>query len=256
MADTPASRKAIDFYNWLEDNLGVACVDLQRAVYYAICESLGASGDFYFVPDNSNAVYATTPTSMQVKLSAGLGFMNAVPVYVPSVLTSLTLVAPDSNPRIDVLAVDADTRAIVMFTGEQNASPVAPTVTGNRIAVAQIYHRVGETTIEDVDDSTNAYITNLYTFNGTFTDTDTTPSIAGNNTWNTPWTVAAPYEITTFDGGYAGKEIMIIGRNADCVVKKGSNLKMSADWTATPYCSLTLRHGGANWIEKSRSANS
>jgi hypothetical protein len=67
--------------------------------------------------------------------------------------------------------------------------------------------------------------------------------------------VAAPYDITTFDDGYTGLQITIVGRNADCTVKQGSNLKLSADWPATLYHTLTLEYGSVNWFERGRSAN-
>ena len=251
MADTPSSRKASDFYDWLEDNVGVAFVDVQQAAFLALLRAMNRTGDTYIPATGDRAVLATDPVSMQVTLQAGVAFMNGVPVYVPADLTTGVLVAPVSNPRIDIVAIDADTRAIEVFTGAEGAVPVAPTVTGNRVAAMQIYHRVGETSIKNNDDASNGYLV----YPPVFTDADATPSVSGSRFWWTPTTVAAPYDITSLAGGYAGLEITIIGGNADATIKQAGTLKLSGDWTATLYHTLTVVFGGTNWFEKSRSAN-
>lgn len=256
MAQTPSSRKAVDLYDWMEDEVRVAFQNVQRAAYWAARRHIGATGDFYLRYDGGRAVVPTAPASMRVTLKAGVGFLNAVPVPVPADLTSALLVAPVSDPRIDVLAVDAASGAIVIFGGTEAAAPVAPTVTGDRIPVANIYHLVGETTIVANADGSNGYIANLQDGYIILTDGDTTPSVLLTKNVDTPPTVAAPYKITMFDDGYRGQEITITGYNADCVVKKVGNLKLSADWTATPHHTLRLVFGGTNWREISRSANS
>jgi len=255
MAEVIPSRKAQDFFDWLEDNVGVAFVDVQQAVFWMISNAIAGTGDWYFRSDGGSNVLATTPTSMQVTLKAGFGFLNGVPLYIAADITSDVFVAPNSDPRIDVLAIDADTRLIVIFEGAEDPAPVAPAVTGNCVGVAEIYHRVGETTIKQLDDSVNGYITNLYMSIQAFTDADATPSVLAAKLISTPTTVAAPYNITMFHDGYRGQEITLIGYNPDCTVKQGSNLKINGDWTATAYCTLRLLFGGTNWFEISRSPN-
>lgn len=251
------SRKAIAFKNWLDDNLGISIVDLQQALYRLTNFALGASGDWYFRAAGNRPVIATVASSMQVTLKAGVGFLDGVPIQVSADITSLSFVAPVSESRIDVLCVDPSDRTHVYIEeGVQDTPPVAPAVTGDYIPVAEIYHRVGETTIEDADDATNGYITCLYVGGcKTFTDADVTPSVAGGRWFNTPTTVAAPYIITTLHDGIEGEEYTIVGRNADCSINDAGNMKIAGAWTATPYNTIKLLWGGANWFEISRSAN-
>lgn len=73
--------------------------------------------------------------------------------------------APTVNPRIDILVYDIAAAALEIRVGEENASPVAPVLESGDVAIANVYHRVGETVIKNISDSTNGYILNQYALN-------------------------------------------------------------------------------------------
>jgi hypothetical protein len=109
--------------------------------------------------DASYRTSATSPVSMRVTIEAGWAFVDGVPFRMIGDYTTPNFVAPVTDDRIDTLAASAITRSITIYTGNESSSPVAPAVTGEgEIEIAQIYHRPGETSIKNSDDSTNGYI--------------------------------------------------------------------------------------------------
>lgn len=68
-----------------------------------------------------------------------------------------TITAPVSNPRIDLIVITSGS-ALAIRTGSENISPSVPTPTTGDIVLAEIFNRVGETSVKDNDDSTNGYI--------------------------------------------------------------------------------------------------
>ena len=71
--------------------------------------------------------------------------------------SSPTITAPVSNPRIDVLSIDPS-GTLVIYGGNESASPVPPAYPSENMIICQIYNRVGETKILDANDSINGYI--------------------------------------------------------------------------------------------------
>ena len=70
---------------------------------------------------------------------------------------SPSFTAPTTNPRIDILSIN-DSGTLVRTAGDEDASPTAPTVPAGEIPIAQVFNRVGQTSITDTDDSSNGYI--------------------------------------------------------------------------------------------------
>lgn len=70
---------------------------------------------------------------------------------------SPSFTAPITNPRIDLLSINIS-GTLVRTAGTEAVSPVAPTLPANQMVIAQIYNRVGQTSIKDTDDSTNGYV--------------------------------------------------------------------------------------------------
>lgn len=103
-------------------------------------------------------VQANGVPDMEFDMLAGMAFVNARGVNLTAVTESTTLVAPSANPRIDVVEID-EFGVMYVLTGTESGSPSAPSVTANRLGLAEIYHRVGSVHIDDVDDSSNSYIT-------------------------------------------------------------------------------------------------
>ena len=92
----------------------------------------------------------------------------------------------------------------------------------------------------------------------TATANDTTPSVGLANLIVIPGTWSAGNNITTFDGGFAGQRITIIGGDSDCVVvdNAAANMFLAGNWTATAAATLELvSTNGTAWYEVSRSAN-
>lgn len=96
--------------------------------------------------------------------------------------TSGTFTAPVSNPRIDLLVYSTTGSALAIRSGAEAVSPTKPTPTDGDIVLAQIYNRVGQTTILEQDDSTNGYIKRWYN-----------PSIYLSTLTATPPGLIAPY---------------------------------------------------------------
>lgn len=70
---------------------------------------------------------------------------------------SPSFTAPTSNPRIDILSLN-DTGTLIRTAGDEGVTPTAPTIPAGNIPIAQVYNRVGQTSIKDEDDSSNGYI--------------------------------------------------------------------------------------------------
>ena len=78
-----------------------------------------------------------------------------------------TLVAPVADPRIDIVEIKWDDAqagpTITVKGGAEGAVPVAPTVDSGYLKLAEIYHVVGETHIDDADGG-DGYITDTRTY--------------------------------------------------------------------------------------------
>ena len=89
--------------------------------------------------------------------ATAITFVGKTLAYINGALTS-TFVAPVSNPRYDLIVYRPSLTDCTSITGTEAASPSLPTATSGDIVLASIYHRVGETSIKERDDSTNGYI--------------------------------------------------------------------------------------------------
>lgn len=97
---------------------------------------------------------AATP-DMTILCDAGaISFAGQVPTIVGQ-QTSATITAPATNPRNDLVVIDANTGVMSIITGTEAASPADPAVTEGKIPVARIALATSTTTI------TNANITDL-----------------------------------------------------------------------------------------------
>ena len=70
---------------------------------------------------------------------------------------SPSFTAPTTHPRIDILSINSS-GTLVRTAGDEGSTPTAPDVPVEEIPIAQVYNRVGQTSIKDADDSTNGYI--------------------------------------------------------------------------------------------------
>ncbi len=65
--------------------------------------------------------------------------------------------APSSDPRIDLLSID-DSGTLNITTGVEAASPVAPDYPTDEFVIAEVFNRVGQTSIKNEDDASNGFI--------------------------------------------------------------------------------------------------
>lgn len=74
-----------------------------------------------------------------------------------------TFAAPSVNPRIDLVVYDTVNGILTTRTGAEGVSPTKPTPTVGDIVLCTVFHRVGETTILERDDTIHGYIQRWYT---------------------------------------------------------------------------------------------
>ena len=112
--------------------------------------------------DELEVVAQGTP-DMTVKVKDGAFIEAGQPGALTADTSSDAITAPTGNPRIDVVEIQTNAKtgvtAINIVTGSEAGSPSAPSVTSGAMKLAEIYCRVGMTSIKDADDSTNGYIT-------------------------------------------------------------------------------------------------
>jgi len=69
------------------------------------------------------------------------------------------MTAPLTNSRYDSIFINALTGAVYIETGTEASSPTPPAVApDNCLLVANVFHRVGSTSIKDADDAVNSFI--------------------------------------------------------------------------------------------------
>lgn len=98
--------------------------------------------------------------NLTVQISRGAFLLAGVLGGITSDTASLTgFAAPSTNPRKDIVQIST-AGVISRKAGTEHASPTAPTADANNLKLAEVYNRVGQTSIKDADDASNGYITN------------------------------------------------------------------------------------------------
>lgn len=106
----------------------------------AVLARMGAN----FAPQAQNV------PNMTIKVNAGVLWTGAAMTEVAAQNTG-TITAPAADPRIDRVVIDATDGTVSVITGAEDAAPVAPALTDNKIPVAQIALTVGMTEITNAD---------------------------------------------------------------------------------------------------------
>jgi len=109
-------------------------------------------------------VEANSPQDMTVIVRAGRAFISKFIYKLAIDSTSPPFTAPVADPRIDLVQATLSNWTISVKQGTEAASPSPPTVDSDSIALAEVFLRVGMTSIKDVDDSTNGFITDVRKF--------------------------------------------------------------------------------------------
>ena len=110
------------------------------------------------------SVFATVAESMSVEVRPGLAFISKFPYRLVSATQTVDVVAPVSDPRIELVQARLSTWDVSIKEGTESATPVAPSPDSDALALGELFLRVGMTSIKDVDDSTNGYITDVRVF--------------------------------------------------------------------------------------------
>ena len=109
------------------------------------------------VQDGGLQVEETGTPDLYVNVSPGFATVSGDFVALWD-STAVAVAAPITNPRIDLIQID-QAGNVEKKTGAENALPVAPTVDADALELAQVYCRVGMTSVKDADDASNGYIT-------------------------------------------------------------------------------------------------
>lgn len=104
------------------------------------------------------AVAAQASPNLTVKISSGAALIAGALTSSAAVASLSGFAAPSANPRKDIVQI-ATTGVITRKAGTEHASPTAPSPDANNITLAEVYNRVGQTSIKDTDDASNGYIT-------------------------------------------------------------------------------------------------
>lgn len=87
--------------------------------------------------------------TLKLYIEEGIFYYGSVQVVVTGTVTG-TFTAPSANPRIDLLVIG--TAGTVSITaGSEAASPSAPSYPYDKLVIAEVYNRVGQTQILDYD---------------------------------------------------------------------------------------------------------
>jgi len=124
----------------------------------------GGDGVLRGATDNDLEVVATSPPSLTVIAKSGRAFISKYIYKLASDTVTTSVVAPSSQPRIDLVVARLADWSVAIIEGTEAGSPTPPEPGTDEIAVAQLYLRPGMTCIKDSDDSSNGYITDARTF--------------------------------------------------------------------------------------------
>jgi len=97
----------------------------------------------------------STP-DLTLKVEAGVCYVGATRVIFAGG-NSPSFTAPAANPRIDLLTIDS-AGTLARTAGTEAASPSVPAYPSDKLVIAEVYNRVGQTTVRDSDQGSNGYI--------------------------------------------------------------------------------------------------
>lgn len=123
----------------------------------------GGDGVIHNTTTYDYKVAAKASPDMTVRVYSGTCWVSRKIVKIDTTTNLAAISAPSTHPRIDVVQI-SNVGTISIKTGSEGASPSAPLVDTNNLKLAEIYCRVGMSSIKDTDDSTNGYITDARTY--------------------------------------------------------------------------------------------
>jgi hypothetical protein len=128
-----------------------------------LCQVFGGEGNpLLLSPDETPPLQVHEQETPNMTIRVSPGFLIG-PAYlagvsqVETVPATGSITAPVNQPRIDSLGI-LESGEWVLVTGTEAATPVAPNLPVDAVRLADIYLRVGATSILDSDDEENAYL--------------------------------------------------------------------------------------------------
>ncbi len=109
-------------------------------------------------------VSPSNPVSLSVVIAPGYAFISHAPYKLAVTTTTAQFAPPAVHPRIDLIQATLDGWAISIKPGHEAASPVAPGIDADCVALAQLYLRPGMTVVKESDDAVNGYIIDARSF--------------------------------------------------------------------------------------------
>ena len=103
----------------------------------------------------------TDPPGMSVAVAPGYALIDGEPFHLAAPVTVGPIAAPSGEPRVDIVQARLTDWAITVKPGQEAASPTAPQADSDAIVLAEVFVRVGATSILDADDSVNGYVTDV-----------------------------------------------------------------------------------------------
>jgi hypothetical protein len=110
------------------------------------------------------AVKALSPAGLSVQVRAGYAMINSYPYKLAAATQTVPLAAPVTNPRKDIVQARLANWDVSVKTGTEAASPTTPAADTDCIALAEVYCRVGMTSVKDTSDGVNGYIIDVRKF--------------------------------------------------------------------------------------------
>jgi len=93
-------------------------------------------------------VVPDSPTSMEVSVTRGIGFVDRVPYSLLIDTLSAVLVAPTTDPRIDIVVAEPNGKTFKVITGTEAGSPSPPATPTGNLLLAELSLIVSQTSIE------------------------------------------------------------------------------------------------------------
>ena len=137
---------------------------LELAFFYLSHAWGGGDGVIRGAATDDLKVVATSPASLSVSVKPGYAFVSKMPYRLSAATQSADFAAPATNPRIDLVQARLATWDVSVKQGLESATPVAPAVDTDAIPLAQIYLRVGMSSVKDADDTVNGYVIDARNF--------------------------------------------------------------------------------------------
>ncbi len=137
---------------------------LELAHFFLAHAWSGVDGVLRGVTADDLDVKATSPVSLAVNAQPGYGLISHFPYHLSAETATGDVVAPTTDNRIDLVQARLGTWDISVKIGAEAPSPTAPAPDADAIPLAELFLRVGMTSIKDTDDSTNGYIIDVRDF--------------------------------------------------------------------------------------------